>query len=386
MTQDIVQKAEHHAKELIDHEFSEDLTYHNLPHVESVVRGVRQLAIASGVSESVKNQLEVAAWFHDLGYAESTNGHEAIGARMAEKFLRHHGANEDEISYVKKVVLATQPGASPSSLGEQIIQDADMAHFAAKDYSEFMLGLRNELSAVLGKTFTDEEWLEENISFLKNHSFNTDAANNLFLEGKQKNLRELKKLRKQIRADEKKRKAEIAMAKKSTEKGRETVFRVTLRNHMQLSKIADNKANIMLSVNAIIVSVILGSLLPAAEDDHVFRVPLLVLLFTCVATIVMAAISTIPQVTEGKYSREDVTRKKVNLLFFGNFHAAPLDEYQWGMEQLLNDEEYLYSSLSKDLYFLGKVLHRKYKFLRYTYLIFMTGMLATVIATVVNYL
>lgn len=386
MTSNLIAKAEAFARNYMQSKFTDEQTYHNVAHVEVVVEAADLLAKEVELKDDDRTALLVAAWFHDLGYGEGCDEHEKSSAQMAKKFLAEQGVGANEIETVERLIMATTFGQQPNGQLECLIQDADMAHFARTEYPKFLAGLRNELFEMKKMKFEDLEWMTENLAFMKNHEYKSEAGKTLFSIGKADNFKSLKLELKSAKKKARKTKESQAMAKKNTEKGRETVFRVTLRNHMQLSKIADNKANIMLSVNAIIVSVILGSLLPAAEDDHVFRIPLLVLLFTCVATIVMATISTIPQVTEGKYSRDDVVKKKVNLLFFGNFHAVPLDEFQWGMEQLLNDEEYLYSSLSKDLYFLGKVLHRKYKFLRYTYIIFMVGMLATVVATVANYI
>ena len=57
-----------------------------------------------------------------------------------------------------------------------------------------------------------------------------------------------------------------------------------------------------------------------------------------------------------------------------------LDEYQWAINEMLSDKDYVYNSLTKDLYFLGKVLNRKYSILRNTYTVFMAGMIISVIA------
>jgi hypothetical protein len=94
----------------------------------------------------------------------------------------------------------------------------------------------------------------------------------------------------------------------------------------------------------------------------------------------MSIVATKPNVTSGKFTKEDVKNKQVNLLFFGNFHKMTLKEYQWAMSEMLTDKEYIYSSMSKDLYFLGLVLQRKYSILRLTYTIFMTGIIVSVIA------
>ncbi|RZM23387.1 MAG: phosphohydrolase, partial [Pedobacter sp.] len=76
---------------------------------------------------------------------------------------------------------------------------------------------------------------------------------------------------------------------------------------------------------------------------------------------------------------------KTNLLFFGNFYKMQLEEYQWAMNEMMKDNDYLYNSMIKDLYFLGLVLHRKYKLLRITYNIFMFGIIVSVIAFVIAF-
>lgn len=162
------------------------------------------------------------------------------------------------------------------------------------------------------------------------------------------------------------------------------MFRVTLNNHTKLSQIADSKANILLSVNAIIISIALSTLIPKLDSPtnaHLI-VPTFVMLMFSVISIIFAILSTRPKVTSGLFTRKDIEEKKVNLLFFGNFHKMPLDEYQWAMNVLMKDREYLYNSMIKDLYYLGLVLNRKYKLLRITYTVFMFGIITSVIAFV----
>ena len=76
---------------------------------------------------------------------------------------------------------------------------------------------------------------------------------------------------------------------------------------------------------------------------------------------------------------------KVNLLFFGNFHKMKLDEFEWAMGEMMKDRDYLYGSLTKDLYFLGLVLNRKYNLLRATYAVFIVGIILSVISFAVAF-
>ena len=171
------------------------------------------------------------------------------------------------------------------------------------------------------------------------------------------------------------------------DRGIETMYRVTLRNHIKLSDIADTKANILLSVSAIILSIALSTLFPKLDkpDNYYLIYPTLLFLLVSVVTMIFSILSTRPKVTSGTFTKEDVTNRKVNLLFFGNFHKMPLEDFQEGMTELMNDRDYLYKSLMKDLYFLGIVLDKKYRLLRIAYTIFMVGIIISVLAFVIAF-
>jgi hypothetical protein len=143
---------------------------------------------------------------------------------------------------------------------------------------------------------------------------------------------------------------------------------------------ADRKANILISVNAIIISVILSVLLRRHDVDTYLTIPTITFLVFSLITIVIAILATLPKVSGGRFSKEDILHKKTNLLFFGNFHKATLQEYEWGMQEMMKDQEYLYGALIKDIYYLGVILGKKYKFLRIAYYIFMIGIIISVLA------
>ena len=136
----------------------------------------------------------------------------------------------------------------------------------------------------------------------------------------------------------------------------------------------------MLSINAIIVSITVSTLVPSFSDTPKLIMPTLILLFVCLASIVFATLSTMPKVTEGVFTRDDIRKKRSNLLFFGNFYNMKMEDFHWGMMEMIKDSDFLYSSMTRDLYFLGKVLAKKYNYLRTCYRIFMYGLIASVLA------
>jgi len=178
-----------------------------------------------------------------------------------------------------------------------------------------------------------------------------------------------------------------AKAKKAKEltptRGIETMFRLTSKNHMELSAIADNKANIMISINSIILSVMVSVLIRKLEEYPHLTIPSLMITIVCLATIVFSILATRPNVTKGKFERLDITNKEANLLFFGNFHKMKLADYKWGMTEMLKDADYLYSSMIKDIYFLGAVLGKKYRLLRLSYTIFMFGFVLSILSFII---
>lgn len=387
--EEVIKASENYATTTLNDGLSSDFLYHNLTHTKRVVNKTQELIKGEKIEGKDADLLRIAAWFHDVGYTKNIDDHETFSAAMAEDFLKKQGVNQEDIDKVKSIILATKIEHEPKDKLEMIIRDADCAHFGSKNYEEIGDLLRGELELTKKKYFTEKEWVDENIRFFKDvQQFNTDYAIDNWQKGKERNLAKLLKRRKKIESDDakliqKKKEFEFKKTKASLpERGIETMFRVTLRNHIDLSGQADTKANILLSVNAIIISVVLSNLIPKLDNPsnaYLIWPSAIFVLFTVIA-MVLCVLATRPNVTSGKFSREDVEKKKVNLIFFGNFHKMKLDDFEWAMDEMMKDRDYLYSSMKKDLYFLGKVLNRKYSILRLTYTIFMIGIIISVIA------
>jgi predicted metal-dependent HD superfamily phosphohydrolase len=166
---------------------------------------------------------------------------------------------------------------------------------------------------------------------------------------------------------------------KKTERGVVAMFRIMSENHVNLSQMADSKANIMISINTIVVSILVSVLLGKLQFYPQYIIPTIMLMTVCLGAIVFAILATRPNITEGKFTEQDIRDKKINLLFFGNFYNMDLESYDWAMKEMMQDKEYLYGSMIKDIYFLGVVLARKYKLLRISYNIFMFGIVASIV-------
>ena len=389
----IVKEAQTYVIEYLNNHLDSKFVYHNLSHTQRVVSKVEELTEEITISDTEKQQLLIAAWFHDTGFTKTITGHEKESVKIAAQFLKSHNVSDHDIKVISEIIMATEMTSTPKNELECLIKDADCAHISSKNYENYTSLLRKEWELTLDKKLDKSQWIEENIVFLTNHSFNSAIASQKWGKRKGRNLANLIQSQNKIKASTEKlkqKKAELKFKKEKLdlpERGIETMFRVALRNHITLSDIADTKANILLSVNAIIISVALSNLLPKLDNpSNTYLIyPTLIFLIFTVASIVLSVLATRPNVTKGEFTKEDVANKKVNLLFFGNFHQMKLSDFEWAMDEMMKDRDYLYSSLTKDLYFLGLVLNRKYNLLRITYTVFMIGIIISVAAFAISF-
>ena len=135
----------------------------------------------------------------------------------------------------------------------------------------------------------------------------------------------------------------------------------------------------MLSINAIIITVGLPLMTQQIYDNKLLIIPLVILGISSVISMAYATISTRPMKMKGQTNLEEISNKKTNLFFFGNFFNMNFSEYEKGIKQVVGDEQILENSITRDLFFLGKSLGDKFNYLRICYNAFLFGMVLTAI-------
>lgn len=389
----IYKKVEEYVTGLFQQEQNPLMVFHNLEHTEYVVRKAREIAGHYQLSEKEMLVVFMAAWFHDTGYLQApAHLHEEKSVQLMKQFALEHNVPADIIDLAEACILATNRNKEPVGLLQEIILDADTYNLGTKDFKktnkQVYTEWKNFKPSLLKTTFD-----EAAIDLLHTHKYYTSYCKEQLQETKIKNMKKLtdktesklekknaEKAHKQHRQDEIKEENTTITEKAGTTKGMQTMLRLTSSNHIQLSEMADSKANILISVNAIIISVILSVLLRKLQTDPYLTIPTLIFLSASVITIVIAILATRPKLNEGTFNDEDVKNKRTNLLFFGNFHKMQLKEYEDAMRVMMTDADYLYSSMVQDIYHLGTVLGRKYRLIRMAYTIFMVGIVISVIA------
>ncbi|MFY0626408.1 MAG: HD domain-containing protein [Reichenbachiella sp.] len=368
---EILSEVRTYVSNLLSDHLPDNFYYHNLTHTKEVVEVSLALAKHERISKEDLNLLEIAAWFHDLGHVFVEEEHELKSIELARDYLAKTEMNSGQIEKVCNCIKATIMPQSPQNKMEEVLCDADLFHLSTDKFEERSELLMQELNEVNDAGLDDAEWMQKSFDFLRSHEYFTPHAKQNYDLGKIENLKKAKKkLKKKIE-------------KMKPTRGIETMFRTTSKNHLELSAIADNKANIMISINSIILSIIVSVLIRKLEEYPHFVIPTLIMTVVCLSTIVLSILATRPNVQKGRFTKEDINNRKVNLLFFGNFHKMSLGEYEWGMKEMMKDGEYLYGSMIKDIYFLGAVLGKKYKLLRWSYTVFMFGFVLAVLAFVI---
>jgi predicted metal-dependent HD superfamily phosphohydrolase len=367
-----------------------ELVYHNLSHTQAVVASAAQIARHYKLDDRDFFVVCAAAWFHDAGYYISgATEHERRGAELATAFLQQQAVDEFVISDVRNCIMATCMPQHPATLLEKIVADADLYHLGTDRFIELNKKMRKEAEWRKGEKIGKAEWRQGTLKLLESHLYHTDYVRDLLEQGKRANIQLLKEKESEtpapaIIATEQGPVPETPVVKKvkieRPERGIETMFRISSNNHQRLSDMADNKANIMITTTSIILSVLLSVLLRKLEDNPHLIIPTVLLLTVCVTTLVFSILATRPALPEGRFTPQDISDKKVNLLFFGNFFRMSYEEYNKGMQQMMNDRDFLYGSLTRDVYSQGVVLGRKYRLLRKGYNVFMFGIIISVLA------
>lgn len=382
----IIKNASEYVFNLLKDKLSGEHTYHNYRHTLETVKACKELSGAYNLTGRDYEVLMLAAWFHDTGYIETYQGHEEKSVNILREYLDGEYKVED-IAEIERLILATKYGSPVEGTLQEILHDADYINIGKKKFGQRAQLLRIEWERLQNKQYSDLEWAEAQLEFLLRKTFKTEEAILAYDEQREANIRAQRDLIGQQKADKAKAEAKIARKEGETEpekakkegRGIETLYRSVYGYHINLSSLADNKANIMISINTIIISLVItlfGTGFTFASSDEFesirFVFPMAILLFSSLTAVVFAILSARPTVTtKEKY---DLKNKKGSILFFGNFAQLQLDEFVSQIRTLRDQKDALYDNMSIDIYYLGAVLVKKYKLLSWSYNIFMGGL------------
>ena len=385
MSNAIIKHSQEYISKLLTEKLTEDFRYHDLQHTLSVKEWCNRIGKSCHVSDEEQEILDLAALFHDTGFTQVYEGHEEVSKAIARKFLEQHSYPKSAIVQVENCINATKMEAEPNSKLESILKDADLNSLGTEAFLVNSENLRHEWDVLCNAQYSDVEWLQNNLDFLEQHFYYTDEAQQLLGDGKKNNLKKIKKMLKKEQKEKKEKEKAKAAKQISGSRSAQMMFKTSLRNHIDLTNIADNKANIMLSLNTLLIGGIMTYGINILQDNPLIGPPIVILLVTSLLCIIFATMATRPIKMNGFSTVENIREGKANLFFFGNFYKMKLPEYTEGISSIVEREEILEKTIISDLYFLGKALGEKYNKLRMCYLIFMVGVTLAVAAFGVSY-
>jgi predicted metal-dependent HD superfamily phosphohydrolase len=386
---DIITEAEDYVRQIFEQKIPSNIyMYHNWVHTCQVRDEVLLLARNDGVVNGELEILNLATLFHDSGFSEAYSGHEDHSIRIAKEFLTSKHYPTEKISIIEGLINATRVDIKPGNKLEALLKDADTSSLGRSHFHIYTNSLRKELNTLQNAGLTKQEWAKANLRFLDEHIYYSDIGKERYSQMKDENKKLLKEELQLMESmpSESLEKGKNKHINKNTipkNKAAQTQFKTALRNHIGLSSIADNKANIMLSVNALIITFALPLLGKEISHNKMLLYPTMMLLAVCVLSMIFATLATRPIFMKGYSSMENIMAKKSNLFFFGNYYKMTFEEYENGMNASISDDAILGAMIMRDLFFLGRTLGFKYAYLRKCYTIFMYGIILTVIAFVV---
>ena len=180
-------------RELFRDELPHGIKFHNADHTLHPTRGVvavaNRIAISESISESDRELLITAAYFHDTGYIRELEKNEPIAARMAGRILKMIGFKPNEIEKIQNMILSTDLDCEPKTHLEKILCDADLDHFGREDLFKMDAKLREGMRLLGGHIFDDLNWYRGTLKLIKNHQYYTQSQKKLREKGKQKNIK-----------------------------------------------------------------------------------------------------------------------------------------------------------------------------------------------------
>ncbi|MEJ7645776.1 MAG: Pycsar system effector family protein [Chryseolinea sp.] len=395
MESELIREARALSEKIFSDSRFDNYFFHNLSHTKEVVEAVNEIGIQSGLTKEELEAAVTAAWLHDIGYLHGPLNHEEASVKIAGDLFGRLTTPVGKINLINNAILATRIPQTPRSMVDKVLCDADLYHLSEKHYDSKGTLLRLEWAAIKHKEITDNQWVNHNLEFMESHRYHTPFGQSVLEEGKRKNMKRLKKSDEPDVSKKKHKKLEEEVLKlrakldkmrsQTPDRGIETMFRTTSHNHVMLSQMVDSKASILVTINSIILSVIVSVLIRKLEENSYLLIPTVLLISVCLGTMVFSILASRPNISSGKFTREDIKNKRTNLLFFGNFHGMNVDDYLWGMKEMMKDADYLYGSLIKDIYHLGKVLGTKYRYLRIAYNVFMYGFVIAILSFIVAF-
>ncbi|MCW3117355.1 MAG: metal-dependent phosphohydrolase sub domain [Chitinophagaceae bacterium] len=382
-----------YAEEYMKANLPENIVFHNYNRTAKIARICDTLSIQSDLKESEKMLLHLASLFLDMGYCHDPKNSAAVSARLARNYFSAKGLDDASIKVITESLEAIGYPQQPVSLVAQYLCDADMYYLGSNNYSLDTELMRNEISLVDKINFTDREWIKKQLQLLTDHTYFTSEARRLFKKRKKNNIILLQN---QLNRVQTHNETDVVAVPENLqpepdrdfkpERGVETLFRVTARKQLDLTSMADNKANLIIGVNTIIISIMLSVLGTKLNENSHLLIPSILIILTNATTIVIAILATRPKIIRADDHVPGKESAEFNILFFGHFSRMSLENYKETIRKTIMNKEDIYDTISRDIYYQGIILSKKYRYIALAYNIFVVGLIISILAFIAAFI
>jgi len=390
---EIVENALRHAAPFF-HE-DKNLVFHNFQFCIALCQKIGEIAVAEkSITSTEIDQAKLAGIFYTLGIAQNRSNPDQSAQSLWKQYAAQQSTDTKLNQDVSASINVFFSGKNKSTSAQKLLADGiHVQTYAHQDVTQTALHKMETLSFEK-EELSNLEWNTRQHLAIQDVNFfypytelkYKNTLNQQLLEYTQKIKRNKRNGPKSW--EHEKLRTFQNLERRLPNDATQTFFRANFRNHINLSAIADQKANIMISVNAILISVLISALSyrNVTETNPMIIVPAVIFLMTGLTSLICAVLSARPKVTRLNRSNTPKEESQKNIVFFGNFAHMDIEQYEQAMDAMFRDSELIYGNMTRDLYYLGKVLDQKYKYLSISYNVFMVGFIFTVLTFMIAFL
>lgn len=316
-------------------------------------------------------------------YAGVTNimVREDTGTRLLGDFAAQAGYPEEQTDIVRGLIDRHGRNEAPATVLEKVVWDALDYRLAMDDLFAHILYIREEMNRLNPEHFDELAILNRlREEFSGEHCF-TAYARRHYAEDMARNENKLLKRIQRLSSSGNGKSAAPVMSDRETE----DLFKIAFRNYVKLVDVADSKAGLLIHVNSILISVVIGFTMSRTEKYPMLVVPIFIILGVAFITILLSILASRPQ--RNSYI-QDRTSKSYQTFFFGSFdlvgsefREADYDTYARELDSFLKGgKQQVYNEIYKEVFNVRKVLNKKFTFLSYAYLVFIGGLAVSILA------
>lgn len=373
-------------------ENGKNFLFHNYHLILQNVKTFKEISKNEKLTHDETEIAKLAIVFKDVGITGSESK-ELESQMVIDDFLNKVNLTPLQSEDFNSLMNFIRGNNEPRNKLEQVLRDSVDIYLAYPDALERMNLFRMEQELLYGKIYDDIDWLEFCKRYYVTHNFFTRYAKEKYGLQRNKNFLELERLIYKMKPDKHIQSKSSVMDMSNeplTYKEAEDLFKMTFRNYLDLITVADRKAELMIQVNSIMVSVVIAFSLRRLDDHPLFMLPIIGILLVAIATIYFAIMASKPQ--EKIQRNTGVNDNQV--FFFGSFDRVDngfikisWEEYKNRMRDLASGNRgEVMQQIAQETFMVRKILAQKFKYISFAYRVFKYGLIIIVVSFLCFYI